>query len=102
MIVVFPLIKRSERCAQNLRKRTDHVDHRHLLELPSPRLASPQPQAVLMKLGDQVETLDGKWSGTVVAIFTATGGERRIVVNVDGALRIYAADELRVTSSSDT
>jgi hypothetical protein len=38
----------------------------------------------------------------VVAIFTATGGERRIVVNVDGALRIYAADELRVTSSADT
>jgi hypothetical protein len=55
-----------------------------------------------MKLGDQVETLDGKRSGTVVAIFNATGGERRIVVNVDGALRIYAADELRVTYSSDT
>ncbi len=55
-----------------------------------------------MKRGDHLETLDGKRSGSVVAIFTDTNGERRIVVNVNGALRIHAADELRVTSSAKT
>jgi hypothetical protein len=57
-------------------------------------------QEVLMKRGHQVETLDGKRSGTVVAVFTAPGGERRVAVNVDGALRIFALDELRVTAAT--
>jgi hypothetical protein len=55
---------------------------------------------VLMKRGYQVETLDGKRSGTVVATFTAPGGERRVVVNVDGALRIFPLDELRVMATA--
>jgi hypothetical protein len=55
-----------------------------------------------MKRGDQVETLDGKRSGTVVAIFTDPNGVRRVVLNIDGALRIHAADELRVMSSAGT
>ena len=59
-------------------------------------------QEVLMKRGQQVETLDGKRSGTVVAIFTAPGGERRVAVNVDGALRIFPLDELRVTDPVNT
>jgi len=53
-----------------------------------------------MKRGEQVETLDGKHSGLVVAIFIDTTGKQRIVVDFKGALRIYAADELRVPSSS--
>jgi hypothetical protein len=53
-----------------------------------------------MKRGHQVETLDGKRSGTVVAIFAAPGAERRVVVNVDGALRIFLLDELRVTAAT--
>jgi hypothetical protein len=57
-------------------------------------------QEVLMKRGQQVETIDGKRSGTVVAIFTASGGERHVAVNVDGALRIFPLDELRVTTSA--
>jgi hypothetical protein len=55
-------------------------------------------QEVLVKRGHQVETLDGKRSGTVVAIFTAPGGERRVAVDVDGALRIFPPNELRVTA----
>jgi hypothetical protein len=54
-------------------------------------------QEVLMKRGHQVETLDGKRSGTVVAIFTAPGGEQRVVVNIAGSLRIFPPEELRVT-----
>jgi hypothetical protein len=57
-------------------------------------------QEVLVKRGHQVETVDGKRSGTVVAIFTAPGGERRVVVNVDGALRIFSLNELRVTATT--
>ena len=57
-------------------------------------------QEVLMKRGQQVETFDGKRFGTVVAIFTAPGGERRVAVNVDGALRIFPLDELRVTATT--
>jgi hypothetical protein len=48
-------------------------------------------QEVLMKRGHQVETRDGKRSGTVVAIFTAPGGERRVVVDVDGAAPYLSA-----------
>jgi hypothetical protein len=59
-------------------------------------------QEVLMKRGQQVETVDGKRSGTVVAIFTAPGGERRVVVDVDGALRIFSQDELRVRTSGES
>ena len=57
-------------------------------------------QEVLMKRGHQVETLDGKRSGTVVAIFTAPDGERCVVVDVDGALRIFPLDELRVLATA--
>ena len=53
-----------------------------------------------MKHGYQVETFDGKRSGTVVAIFTAPGGERHVVVDVDGALRIFLPGELRVTTTA--
>jgi hypothetical protein len=56
-------------------------------------------QEVVMKRGHQVETVDDKRSGTVVAIFTASGGERHVAVNVDGALRIFPLDELRVTAA---
>jgi hypothetical protein len=59
-------------------------------------------QEVLMKRGHRVETLDGKRSGTVLAIFTAPGGEQRVVVDVDGALRIFLLGELRVTTSANT
>ena len=59
-------------------------------------------QEAPMKRGDHVETLDGKRSGTVVAIFADWNGERRIAVNFDGDLRIYPPDELRVTSATDT
>jgi hypothetical protein len=52
-------------------------------------------QEVSMRLGHQVETLDGKRSGTVVAIFTAPGGERRVMVNVDGVLRMFPLEEVR-------
>ncbi|HVI80565.1 MAG TPA: hypothetical protein VM715_20920 [Candidatus Acidoferrum sp.] len=55
-------------------------------------------QEAPMKRGHHVETVDGKRSGTVVAIFTAPGGERRVVVDVNGALRIMPLDELRVTA----
>jgi len=55
-----------------------------------------------MKRGEQVETLDGKHSGSVVATFIDTTGKRRIAVDSKGVLHIYAADELRVASSSDT
>jgi hypothetical protein len=59
-------------------------------------------QEALFRRGDEVETLDGKRAGTVVAIFTDWNGERRTVVNVGGDLRIYPPDELRVTSATDT
>jgi hypothetical protein len=59
-------------------------------------------QEVSMKRGDQVETLDGKRSGTVVATFTDWNGERRIVVNVGGDMRIYPPDDLHVTCSAKT
>jgi hypothetical protein len=52
-------------------------------------------------IGDHVETLDGKRSGKVIAIFADWNGERRIAVDVDGDLRIYPPDELRVTSATD-
>jgi len=59
-------------------------------------------QEAPIRRGDQVETLDGKRSGTVVAMFTDWNGERRIVVNVGGDMRIYPPDDLHVTYSAQT
>lgn len=54
-----------------------------------------------IKVGDTVEKINGyKWPGVVVASFTTTKGERRLVVEctvpeVAGALHIYSPDQIR-------
>jgi hypothetical protein len=55
-----------------------------------------------MKSGDRVEKIKGyRWPGVIVASFTTTKGEHRLVVEctvpeVAGALHIYSPDQLRV------
>jgi hypothetical protein len=62
----------------------------------------PNTRCCPMKVGDRVEKLEGyKWPGIVVAIFTNTNHERRVVVECDaeavaGALHIYSPEQLRV------
>lgn len=56
-----------------------------------------------MKIWDCVQKTKGyKWPGIVVADFTTTTGERRLVVEctvpeVKGALHIYAPEQLQET-----
>lgn len=55
-----------------------------------------------MKPGDRVEKIKGyKWPGVILASFTTTRGEHRLVVEctvpeVAGALHIYAPEQIRV------
>ena len=59
-----------------------------------------------MKPGDKVEKIKGyKWPGVIVASFSTTKGEHRIVVEclvpeVAGALHIYSPEQLRVIESN--
>lgn len=59
-----------------------------------------------MKPGDEVEKIKGyKWPGVVLASFSTTKGEHRVVVEctvpeVAGALHIYSPDQLRITRQS--
>lgn len=54
-----------------------------------------------MKVGDRVVKVQGyKWPGIVVAVFCTLSGKQRLVVEctvpeVEGALHIYAPDQLR-------
>lgn len=55
-----------------------------------------------MKPGDRVEKIKGyKWPGVILASFTTTKGDHRLVVEctvpeVAGALHIYAPEQIRV------
>lgn len=59
-----------------------------------------------MKPGDRVEKISGyQWPGVVVASFTTTKNEHRVVVEctvpeVAGALHIYSPDQLRTVEQS--
>ncbi|MEY9184724.1 hypothetical protein ABIG06_006272 [Bradyrhizobium sp. USDA 326] len=59
-----------------------------------------------MQLGEPVEKKHGyRWPGVVVAVFHNIAGEERIVVEctargVEGALHIYAPEQLRVTDEN--
>ena len=58
-----------------------------------------------MKPGDRVEKVTGyKWPGVVLASFSTTKGEHRVVVEclvpeVAGALHIYSPDQLKIVES---
>lgn len=60
-----------------------------------------------MKPGDNVEKISGyKWPGVIVASFSTTKGQHRLVVEclvpeVAGALHIYAPEQLRVVNTVD-
>ena len=57
-----------------------------------------------MKPGDKVEKVSGyKWPGVILASFSTTRGEHRLVVEclvpeVAGALHIFAPEQLRVVN----
>jgi hypothetical protein len=56
----------------------------------------------MFKPGDRVEKIKGyKWPGVILASFSTTHGEHRLVVEclvpeVAGALHIYAPEQLRL------
>ena len=55
----------------------------------------------MLAIGDRVEKITGyQWPGAVVAVFTTTRGELRVVVEctvkeVEGALHIYSPEQLQ-------
>lgn len=61
-----------------------------------------------MKIGDYVEKVNGyKWPGVIVAMFTTTQGNHRIVVEctvpeVAGALHIYSHSDVVVVHAASS